>query len=473
LTNTAATQAAEISANKAATDASITVLEAINTAQDVSITSIKSCGDSGMMFGAGHADADANDCISSFAVQSGGGIKIGTATTCDAPAEGTLRYNSVDKVVELCNGTAWAGLAAAGSGGGCNYNFAEVSGADVSTVYTSNQPTLNGFTTSLDAVLTGDPTATIMKNGANTGSQSVSVQNFDKIGIRVTAASNFSLSTNLSLKVGSSYTTCWTVTTKDQDATPDAFTFTDLTGQELGTLVTSNSVTLAGFDGPLGVTVAGQGGIQLSINSGAWSTSGNVNPGDTLQLRLTTDTGSEVTHTGSITVGTSAVAWNVQSGFIGAIGNRFSGISFNGGVSGGNMTNFNNLVDGNLSTQVGDSYGSNSAMTFVIYNISPKKPFNTLRGYVNSSTMTGALGSGGRWYDVYVEGSNDTTNGSNGTWTSIGWANGNPTRSLLFMPINSWVEYTFNTDAPYSAYRFRMSRVSQYIGLNEIELIAK
>ena len=36
-----------------------------------------------------------------------GSIKIGTSTICDTNTEGSLRYNSVDKKIEYCNGTDW------------------------------------------------------------------------------------------------------------------------------------------------------------------------------------------------------------------------------------------------------------------------------------------------------------------------------------------------------------------------------
>ena len=38
----------------------------------------------------------------------GGGIKIGTSTsTCNAAAEGAIRYNSVNKTPQYCDGTSW------------------------------------------------------------------------------------------------------------------------------------------------------------------------------------------------------------------------------------------------------------------------------------------------------------------------------------------------------------------------------
>ena len=44
-----------------------------------------------------------------------GGIKIGTATTCTSTEEGTLRYNSMSKIMEFCDGTGWASMGSTNS----------------------------------------------------------------------------------------------------------------------------------------------------------------------------------------------------------------------------------------------------------------------------------------------------------------------------------------------------------------------
>jgi len=39
-----------------------------------------------------------------------GSIKIGTSTICDINTEGSLRYNSTSKVMEICDTTSWQNL---------------------------------------------------------------------------------------------------------------------------------------------------------------------------------------------------------------------------------------------------------------------------------------------------------------------------------------------------------------------------
>lgn len=295
-----------------------------NASQEVSITTnatniaavsattndMSVCGNTGKIYGNSHTNADAQGCVQGFEVTADGGVKVGFPVTCDTTAEGTLRYNQPEKVFEFCDGSAWQGLAAAG--GGCDYNFTEVTGAPISTYYASNQPSFSGFSGAQVATLSGDPTATIVKNGSNTGQQSVTVQNFDNVGIRVKSSDNYSRAVNTSLKIGGSYSACWAVTTKDQDATPNAFDFLD-TYSIRGEFVTSNQVTLTGFDAPLEVSISGQGNPQFQVNGGSWVSTANISPGDSIQLRLSASSLDGESYPVTFSAGTTSDTWTVST----------------------------------------------------------------------------------------------------------------------------------------------------------------
>ena len=62
-----------------------------------------------------------------------------------------------------------------------------------------------------------------------------------------------------------------------------------LTGQSLSAIVASNTptITFTGCAGTYLVTVTGAATAQVSINGGAWVTSGAISSGQTLQVRLT------------------------------------------------------------------------------------------------------------------------------------------------------------------------------------------
>ena len=48
-----------------------------------------------------------------------GGVKVGDSSDCDIDHEGTMRYNSLSKEMEFCNGTCWASLYGAPMNGPC------------------------------------------------------------------------------------------------------------------------------------------------------------------------------------------------------------------------------------------------------------------------------------------------------------------------------------------------------------------
>jgi len=300
-----------------------------NQAQDVSLTTnatnisvvsattddIATCGNAGQLYGPSHTQASGN-CIDSLTIDTignasfAGSVKIGTASVCDGAAEGALRYNASTKEMEFCDGAAWKGLA---TDGGCDYNYLGVTNADLDTFYTSNTPALSGFSGTQTATVDGDSTLTIVKNGVNTGLQSTTVANGDTVGFRVKSPNLFSRVLNLSMDIGPGFTSCWQVATKDQDATPDAFTFNDLTEQALNTLVTSNVVIPSGYDSPLAVSISGQGNPKLRINGGSWVSTGEISPGDSVQLQLTSSAAYETALSATYTLGTVQGIWNVTT----------------------------------------------------------------------------------------------------------------------------------------------------------------
>lgn len=101
------------------------------------------------------------------------------------------------------------------------------------------------------------------------------------------------------------------------DYTPDAFTFTDLTGQDLGTVVSSNTVTIAGIDTTVYGSFVQTGHLsgEYSKNGGAWTTLGafSVVSGDTIQLRLTTSASQGTTHSIKVDIAGVTDTWDVTT----------------------------------------------------------------------------------------------------------------------------------------------------------------
>ncbi len=97
------------------------------------------------------------------------------------------------------------------------------------------------------------------------------------------------------------------------DGTPNAFSFTDQTGVAVSTQVTSNTVTISGINVSAGVSVSGQGSPQVSINGGAWVTSGTITNGQSLRVRLTSASSGSTTHAATVTVGGLSDNWTVAT----------------------------------------------------------------------------------------------------------------------------------------------------------------
>lgn len=97
------------------------------------------------------------------------------------------------------------------------------------------------------------------------------------------------------------------------DAEPNTFAFVDETGAAFNTLILSNIVTIEGINEEVPVTVSGDGSPQVSINGGAWGTTGTITAGQTLQVRLTSANAWSVTRTANVSVGDSSAEWNVST----------------------------------------------------------------------------------------------------------------------------------------------------------------
>lgn len=102
----------------------------------------------------------------------------------------------------------------------------------------------------------------------------------------------------------------WRVTTRSQDAEPNAFSFSNLTKQTAETAVASEQVTPTGFSDPVTISVSGG---EVRIAGGGWTTSGVLNKGENLQLRVTTGIADGVTSSVVLTAGSYTTTWQVTT----------------------------------------------------------------------------------------------------------------------------------------------------------------
>lgn len=293
-------------------------LGVLQAAVDASLTAVSDCGNLGMLGGPDHPVANAQDCLPSLVIENNGetvfseptrhqrGLVLGDNPTCDAGAEGMLRYISAQKSVMLCTGTTWIEVGAAPAASGV---FTPVTNANLEQVYTSNGVNLSGFFGTRTATVTNG--ATILVNSVSQGT-SANVEAGDSVALRMTssATANTAKSTTLNL---SSYSQTWTVTTRMQDTAPNSFTFADLSNQALSRQVQSAAVTASGFDGPLTVSISGAGSPQLQVAGGTWVSSAPINPGQSLRVRLTTSGSYNSAHMATITLGNYSTTWSATT----------------------------------------------------------------------------------------------------------------------------------------------------------------
>ena len=104
--------------------------------------------------------------------------------------------------------------------------------------------------------------------------------------------------------------------TSSSCGSPSGLSFTNLTGEALSTLYTSNSATItwSGCSSALSVSVTGGGSPQISINGGTWTTSGSIYSGQTLAVRLTSSSSGSTMLTATVTVASSSTNWTVTTG---------------------------------------------------------------------------------------------------------------------------------------------------------------
>lgn len=107
---------------------------------------------------------------------------------------------------------------------------------------------------------------------------------------------------------------CFKSSTTVSDFTPNSFSFTSVGGATADTLVESNVITISGLTAASGFTLSGQGSPQISINGGAYVTSGTISNGQTVKMRLTSAAVSNVTRTAYLTIGGVTGSFAVSTG---------------------------------------------------------------------------------------------------------------------------------------------------------------
>jgi len=184
-------------------------------------------------------------------------------------------------------------LAGCGGGGGSksnptppvdttpnNFAFTSQSGTAISAGVASNEIVISGINASAAVSITGGEYSI---NGAPFTAAAGTISDGQRIQVRVTGSGQFSTPVSAVLTIGGVSST-FTATTVAADTTPDAFTFTNMTGAALSSVVGSSEIVISGINTVAFVSITGG---EYSVNGGGYTAAlGPVVNGQTVRVRL-------------------------------------------------------------------------------------------------------------------------------------------------------------------------------------------
>lgn len=193
------------------------------------------------------------------------------------------------------------------------FAFAPLAGVVPGSAPASNEVTISGINVpvSISIAPVGAPTdAAFSINGAPYSSTPAQVVAGDRVRVRQTASVAFNATTTVTLTVGD-FDAAFAVTTQPLDALPDAFAFTAQGDVPLASVRTSNTVTLAGINTRVPVSITGG---EYSVNGGAYTAAaGEVAAGDQVTVRLVSASAFATTTTATLNVSGVTAAFSVTT----------------------------------------------------------------------------------------------------------------------------------------------------------------
>jgi len=178
------------------------------------------------------------------------------------------------------------------------FTFIDETDVALNSVVTSNEITVSGLAMETIIYISG---GTYSINSGSYKSTSDTVNNGDKITVRLTSSGSYSTTKSAILTIGMVSDT-FSVTTEapPPDTTPNQFTFTDQTGVALNTVTTSNTITVAGINTDTTISITGG---TYSINGVEYtSDAGTVSNGDTVTIQLTSSGSYSTTTDATLTI---------------------------------------------------------------------------------------------------------------------------------------------------------------------------
>lgn len=187
-----------------------------------------------------------------------------------------------------------------------SFSFFDQMYVDLNTVITSTPIIVSG--------ITGPTPISISKgsysiDGAAFTNTSSSVTNGQSVRVQLVSANTYSTSKDATLTIGG-ITDTFTVRTIG-DTTPDKFTFIDKANVKLNTVITSNTITVAGISEPVPIYIIGG---SYSINNGPFTgLSGTIANGQNVKVRLMSSGVFSTSTDATLAIGTTSDTFTVTT----------------------------------------------------------------------------------------------------------------------------------------------------------------
>ena len=191
------------------------------------------------------------------------------------------------------------------------FSFTPVTNANPGAVVTSSSITVSGTNIASSISVSGGQYS--IDNAAYTSAAST-VQPGSSVTVQLTASTSYSTQTQAVLTIGGT-TGAFTVTTRAPVTTPNAFSFTPVTGAPPDTAVVSNTITVTGIEVPVPISV--NDGVYAIIhdgNVGAYTASaGTVDPGDQVMVKQTSSPSFSATTSVTLNINGTTGSFSVST----------------------------------------------------------------------------------------------------------------------------------------------------------------
>ena len=193
------------------------------------------------------------------------------------------------------------------------FTFTDYTNATVNTTYNSSV-TITGINTAVTAVYTGDANGSFSTDNSTFNQSNKTVNNGDTIYLRLPSSASASTTRTATITIGSISDTMTVTTAAPVDSTPDAFSFTDVTGADILSIY-SDTVTITGINTSVTATITTTDGAIFKVNNGTANTSSKtVVNNDTITISIATTADSFTLHEATITVGGVSDTFSVTTG---------------------------------------------------------------------------------------------------------------------------------------------------------------